>query len=188
MPEPRPITPPARLRLRLPVEAGRCYFASYHAVQRLRRVAPEARLVHGTIIGGGLAGTGHAWAEVGAFVYDGTLGDWFDRDDFYTARGARSLGQWTARAAVNMFERTGLWGPWPDEPVWLRGSLPAGEYDLLSLDEAANEITLQRRDGLGGLITVEADVLADLVRLGIAGPVDGGTWGVHGGHGGRSGT
>jgi hypothetical protein len=96
---------------------GECYTTAgrYVALGPALRGREGAVLVHGVVRGGpgGRWRIGHGWAITpSGAVYDGVLGGFFDRDEYYEWAEAKEERRYTAREARKMIVEHGNWGCW----------------------------------------------------------------------------
>jgi hypothetical protein len=102
---------------RLKARGGRCYELSLRLLLA-NMEEPDILLVHGETrssdpgaIGGRM---GHAWIEVGHFVYDRTARDEpFHRALYYLDGEVSAVTKYGAHDAAVAFSDHGHWGPWP---------------------------------------------------------------------------
>ena len=100
---------------------GHCYELAGQYMMDLRigggpGATEGVKLVHGTIRGMGNPPIGHAWVDLGPFVYEPVTAEQYPADIFtqlFNALPEASYDYMQFRAMINAYQH---WGPWHGEP------------------------------------------------------------------------
>lgn len=116
------------------IALGKCYDEAgrYIALTAPHGSRSVAKLVHGTVVIGGAweggvrksqtgVSIGHAWVEFSDKVYDGVMGRFYEKADYYKKLSAVREHEYTEDQARAMMVKTRMFGPWAGSAGMLGG-------------------------------------------------------------------